>query len=298
MANLTDLSPYIYGTTRLGDEAIPFPERVLMARTAMNAGIWIHSSHQYGEALSVLRTAFDEDGSRVPPGIFKLGWNTVDEVRSQVQIHTEALDIPSLAIGQLCPGGQLAEDLRNGGDSLAGLAELKKEGLVERFVMEVWPWTSMTAQMAIQGGFAEGLIDGYIFYLNPLQRFVRNDLWDILMRQKHSVIAMRTVAGGSIKALRENDRAPKYLRHRAAEVEPLFHSSGIDSWTEFSVRFALGIGQVQATVGSTAKRENFLEFQRAAKKAEELPEEIMDAILALHRKWSEDHDSHAEPWSM
>ena len=32
---LTDLAPYIYGTTRLGDEKIPFEERVSIARAAM-----------------------------------------------------------------------------------------------------------------------------------------------------------------------------------------------------------------------------------------------------------------------
>ena len=35
---LTDLSPYVYGTTRLGDDKIPFEERVRMARAAMDAG--------------------------------------------------------------------------------------------------------------------------------------------------------------------------------------------------------------------------------------------------------------------
>ena len=53
---LTDLSPYIYGTTKLGDDKIPFPERVTMARAAMDSGVWFHTSHTYGNALEVLRT--------------------------------------------------------------------------------------------------------------------------------------------------------------------------------------------------------------------------------------------------
>lgn len=32
---LMDLPPYIYGTTRLGDDKIPFDERVKVARAAM-----------------------------------------------------------------------------------------------------------------------------------------------------------------------------------------------------------------------------------------------------------------------
>jgi len=35
---LADLSPYIYGTTRLGDEKIAFEQRVSIARAAIDAG--------------------------------------------------------------------------------------------------------------------------------------------------------------------------------------------------------------------------------------------------------------------
>lgn len=36
---LTDLSPYIYGTTPLSDDKIPFEERVKVARAAMGCTI-------------------------------------------------------------------------------------------------------------------------------------------------------------------------------------------------------------------------------------------------------------------
>ena len=58
---LTDLSPYVYGTTRLGDQSIDFRERVKIARAAMDAGVWMHTSDQYNDALQVLGTAFAED---------------------------------------------------------------------------------------------------------------------------------------------------------------------------------------------------------------------------------------------
>ena len=70
---LADISPYVYGTTRLGDDKIPFEERVTVARAAMNAGIWFHTSHTYGNALDVLRTAFDQDRANVPKLIVKIG---------------------------------------------------------------------------------------------------------------------------------------------------------------------------------------------------------------------------------
>jgi len=72
---LTDLPPYIYGTTRLGDEKIPFADRVNVARAAMRAVDWFHTSHTYGNALQVLRAAFDQDRTRVPKLIVKIGWS-------------------------------------------------------------------------------------------------------------------------------------------------------------------------------------------------------------------------------
>ena len=50
---LNDLPPYIYGTTRLGDQNLPFEDRVGVARAAMEGTNWFHTSHSYGNALQV-----------------------------------------------------------------------------------------------------------------------------------------------------------------------------------------------------------------------------------------------------
>ena len=68
---LTDISPYVYGTTRLGDDKIVFEDRVKVARAAMDADIWFHTSHTYGDALKVLRTAFDQERAKIPKLIVK-----------------------------------------------------------------------------------------------------------------------------------------------------------------------------------------------------------------------------------
>lgn len=295
---LTDLSRYIYGTTRLGDESIAFADRVAIAKEAIRARVWIHTSHQYGEALRVLRAAFDEDRSQVPSAIFKVGWSSAEEVKGQVVQQAEALGISSIAIGQLCPGGGLAEDLVNGGPGLAELRQMKADGLVGRFVMEVWPWSSDVAIKALKNGHTQGLIDGFIFYFNPLQRFVTNELWDLIGSTGASVIAMRTVGGGDVRSIRDNPNAPDYLRARAAEVAPLFEASGILTWTEFAARYSLGMPQVRATVGATSRKENLAEFLTATTNATPLPSDIQDKLLLLQRKWSDDHDRHAKPWSM
>jgi hypothetical protein len=297
---LRDLPPYIYGTTRLGDQNLPFEDRVKVARAAMEGTSWFHTSHAYGNAFEVLRTAFDEDDARIPRLIVKIGWKTIEELRDVVHKHLIALRLDSLDIGQLCLSDTLAEEYANGGACYEEFARLKQQGLVHRFVLEVFPWTSDVALQALRGGYPEGIVDGYIFYLNPLQRFPSNELWDELVARTEPMIAMRTVAGGNIHRLRDvpGYAWKSYLQERAAEVTPIFERSGIESWVEFCVRFAHSFPLVRATVGATSKLENLEEFLAAARNIEPLPADIIDEIVKLHYRWSDELDMKAERWSM
>src|SRR6185436_8792946 len=272
---LTDLSPYVYGTGRLGDEKIPFDDRVRVARLAMDAGIWFHTSHTYGNTLSVLRAAFDQDRAKVPPLIVKIGWSTIPELRDIVRQNLEPLASDNLALGQLCLSGDLADSYANGGDCYAEFARLKQAGLVKRFVLEVFPWTSPVALKALRGGYPRGIVEGYILYFNPLQRFASNELWDELQARGEPIIALRTVGGGPVHRLRDVAGAgPEFIQRRAVEAAPIFERSGLQSWTEFCVRFAHSFPQVRATVGATSHTENLNEFLSAAQKIELLPKDI------------------------
>lgn len=297
---LTDISPYVYGTTRLGDDNIAFAGRVKMAHIAMDSGVWFHTSHAYGDALKVLRTAFDEERTKVPKLIVKIGWNNADELRNTIIQHIEALEVETLELGQLCLSGELAEQFANGGKCYEAFAKIKEDGLVNRFVVEVFPWTSNMPLKALRGGYPKDVVDGYIFYLNPLQRFASNELWDLLVERNETIVAMRTVSGGNVHALRDVPGAAwkPYLQERAVEVTPIFERSGIKSWTEFCIRFAHSFSQVRATVGATSNPERFKEFIDAAKDIKPLPEGIINEITALQRRWSDELDVKAEPWSM
>jgi hypothetical protein len=297
---LTDLPPYVYGTTRLGDQNIPFEERVRVARAAMEGTTWFHTSHTYGNALEVLRAAFDQDRTRVPRLIVKIGWKNIEELRDVVQQHLLALKLESLELGQLCLSDSLAEEYASGGACYEEFSRLKRQGTVHRFVLEVFPWTSEVALKALRGGYPEGIVDGYIFYLNPLQRFPSNELWNELVTRDEPMIAMRTVAGGNIHKLRDvpGYAWKPYLQERAAEVAPIFERSGIPSWTEFCVRFAHSFPLVRATVGATSKQENLKEFLAAAENIKPLPADIVEEIVQLHYRWSDEYDRKAELWSM
>jgi aryl-alcohol dehydrogenase-like predicted oxidoreductase len=297
---LADLSPYVYGTGRLGDEKIPFDDRVRVARAAMDAGVWFHTSHTYGSTLSVLRAAFDQERAKVPQLIVKIGWSSIDELRDIIRQNLEPLAIDGLALGQLCLRGELAESYVNGGDCYAEFARLKQAGLVRRFVLEVFPWTSPLALKALRGGYPQGIVEGYILYFNPLQRFASNELWDELQARDEPIIAMRTVAGGPVHRLRDVPGAAwtEYIQRRAVEVAPVFERSGIQNWTEFCVRFAHSFSQVRATVGSTSRPENLREYLAAARAIQPLPADILSEIVNLQYGWSDEVDMKAEPWTM
>ena len=296
---LTDLSPYIYGTTRLGDQSIDFNDRVKIARAVMDAGVWMHTSDQYNDALQVLGTAFAEDPANIPDFFVKIGWDSIDQLRTQIISQLKPLGLDHLPVGQLCLGDNLAREFKEGGPCYEGFQQLKEEGLVGRFVVEIFPWTSQAPMEALQADYAQQGVDGFIFYFNPMQRFASNDLFNLIVKKDQAIVAMRTVSGGNIYRMRDvPGAAPEYLQKRAVQVAPLFEESGCSSWTEFCVRYVYSIPQVRTTVGSTSRLENLREYIRATKDAQPLEQSIVDELLVLQTQWHNETDRHAKPWSM
>src|ERR1700677_4333900 len=102
------LSRYVYGTTRLGDPSILVSDRIRITRAAMESGVWFHTSRQYGDALEVLRLAFDEDRARIPQLFFKIGNDSLAEIRANIREQIEVLGVDHMDVGQLCLGGRHA----------------------------------------------------------------------------------------------------------------------------------------------------------------------------------------------
>ena len=297
---LSDLPPFVYGTTRLGHPDVPRGQQLDMARLALTTGLWMHTSRQYDHALEVLGEAFGENPEAIPPLIVKLGGGTSEEVRATIAENTGPLGIGSIAIGQLSPVGRLADDLVAGGLALDGLRAVREEGLVGRFVLEIFPWTSAAPLEALRAGHLDGLIEGVITYLNPLQRFASNALWDELRERGTPVISMRTVCGAPVQMLRDVPGAAwkPYLQERAVEVAPIFERSGVPTWAEFCFRFVRSYEQVVSTVGSTSRPEHLDELLAASQGSGGLDADVLAELEALQRRWSDEVDVHAEPWSM
>jgi predicted aldo/keto reductase-like oxidoreductase len=297
---LEGITPYIYGTTRLGDGKIPREERIKVALAAMDSGVWFHTSRMYGDALEVLGEAFAQEPTKVPRLIVKIGWENINQLRGVIEENLNPLGVNGMQLGQLCLSGELEEDFANGGNCYRVFQDLKDEGLVKGYVVEVFPWTSEAPLKALRAGYIKGIIEGFIFYLNPLQRFASNTLWDEIVERGCNIIAMRTVAGGPVHNLRDipGYAWKEYLQKRAVEVAPVFEKSGIKSWTEFCVRFAHSFPLVKATVGSSGKIQNLNEFLKAKENIKPLPIEIIREIEAMHYRWSDELDIHAERWTM
>lgn len=297
---LNDLPSYIYGTTRLGHSDVSRDRAHEMALTAVDAGLWLHTSRQYDHALEVLGAAFAERPGQVPPLVVKIGGGTVGDVRATITTNLDPLGLDSVTIGQLSPVNGMGAALVAGGPVIDDLHRLKEEGLVGRFVLEIFPWTSAEPLAALRAGRLAGLIDGFIFYLNPLQRFASNELFDELVARDEAIVAMRTVAGAPVHTLRDVPGAAwkPYLQERAVQVAPIFERSGIASWSEFCVRFAHSVPQVVSTVGSTSRPENLAELIEHSQDPQPLPKDVVEEIFALQREWSTSVDAHAEPWSM
>ena len=173
---------------------------------------------------------------------------------------------------------------------------MKEEGLVNHFILEVFLWTSTTALQALKCGYTKGIVEGFIYYFNPLQRFVSNKLWELMNKQKVTQIAFRTVGGDPVYRLHvvSGGAWKEYIQQRAVEVVSIFERSGVESWIEFCVRFAFSFENVHATVGSTCHVENLNEFLNATHDIRPLSTEIIEEIVRLQYRWSEETDMKAE----
>ena len=77
--------------------------------------------------------------ARVPKMIFKIGWSHYRGARETIQKNIEPLRVDHMDIGQLCLGGELAEEFRTGGKCYEGFQKIKDEGLVENSSWKFFP---------------------------------------------------------------------------------------------------------------------------------------------------------------
>jgi len=80
-------SLFTFGCMSLGKDLAKLNDHIHVARTAMDAGVWFHASPTYNRGFTymVLRMAFDEARSQVPPIIIKIRCGTPRLLRFEVE---------------------------------------------------------------------------------------------------------------------------------------------------------------------------------------------------------------------
>jgi aryl-alcohol dehydrogenase-like predicted oxidoreductase len=262
---------------------------VKVARTAMDAGVWFHTSQEYGGggAFAVLRHAFDEDRARVPKIIFKIRCDNATILRFDVEDALRRLGLERVDVAQLCRGRhdhrKVVDDFLEHGPMWETCQALLAEGKVGTYVMEVFASFSPDALKAVEND----LFPGYIFYYSPLEREMSNALYDAVAEKRPPLLSLRTLCGGNLNPRRIAELSvdtdhPDIARFAA--LVPIYEKSGCKSWPEFSFRFLFSIPNMRTTIAGTNKLPHLQELLDAARDIRPLEAGLVEEIKALHRE--------------
>jgi aryl-alcohol dehydrogenase-like predicted oxidoreductase len=258
---IQNITPYTFGCMSLGLEVEQgrILEDVAVAREAMDAGIWFHCSPTYSRGFSfmILRMAFDQDRSKVPPLIVKVRDRSPEFMRFEVEDSCRRLGVDSINIAQLVSmdrePGNLMSQLKNGGPIADELASLRKRGLIQQAVLFVDKENSDAGVSAVQ---SSPLVEGLTCYWNATQRELSDAAWKSVLAEEIPVIAIRTLAGA-----KETPNHP-----------------GCEDAVEFALRLRASYPVVQTSIGGTRNPEHLRRFLECAEKATPLPQEILTQI--------------------
>lgn len=276
-------SLFTFGCMSLGSDLALLDEHVRIARTAMDADIWFHASPTYNRGFTymVLRMAFDEDRSRVPPMILKIRCGSAKLLRFEVEDALRRLGIDTIACAQLVFTASgpdpLVNDFTHGGPIAETCAALREEGKVAQFC----PQCARGTSEALLPLAERGCFDGFVLYLNPVQRDAGEDLWTLFQSKAAPLWALRTVAG----ALGVPERFETRLRKKpddprldiARRLMPVCQKTGCD-WTTFCLRYARSEPALVTSIGGTRSMEHLQHFLQAAEDATPLPNDVLEAI--------------------
>ena len=272
---MSPFTPYTFGTMSLGRNPADVAGDLAVARRAMEAGIWFHSSPTYNQGFTfmVLRMAFDEQRNRVPRMVIKVRDASVPLMRFEVEDSCRRLGLDGIDVAQLVSmdpnPGNLVDQLRGGGGPLADeLASLRARGLIRQAVLFLTPENSDAAVEATKSG----LIDGVILYWNACQRDCSDTAWATIREKGIPVLALRTLGGGP---------SDKAAGAKSGELADLIKAAGCKNATEFNLRLTAGESVIQTTIGGTSSLAHLEDFLNAAGTAAPLPAEIVKRVGRL-----------------
>jgi len=289
------LTPFTFGCMSLGnsDDIGDIRAQIKVVRAAMDAGVSFHASREYagGGAFTIMRHAFDEDGSRIPHLILKIRCDNALLLKFDVEDARRRLNIGRIDVAQLVRAKHdrrpVVDDFLARGDMWKTCEKLRAEGKVGAFAMEIFESFSPDAIRAVQAG----LFPAYIFYFSPGERQTSNALFDLLMQRAEPILALRTLCGGildpaRIARIRERNPDDGAIA-RFEALQPLYEKSGAKSWAEFSISFLRSFPNILTTIAGTSSEKHLHELLEAARTAKPIPTPLAEEIKTLHRKWAQ-----------
>ena len=267
-------SPYTFGSMSLGRNPADIAQDLIVARRAMEAGVWFHSSPTYNQGFTfmVLRVAFGENRNQVPRMIIKVRDGSVPLMRFEVEDSCRRLGLEAIDVAQLVSmdprPGNLVDQLRVGGPLADELASLRARGLIREAVLFLTPENSDAAVEATKSG----LIDGVTLYWNACQRDCSDTAWATIRESGIAALALRTLGGGP------SDKAGSA---KAGELSELVKMAGCSNATEFNLRLAASEPAIQTTIGGTASLGHLEDYLNAAAKALPLSADILQRVEKL-----------------
>ncbi len=279
---------FTFGSMSLGTNLLRLDEHLRVARAAMDAGVWFHSSPTYNRGFTymVLRMAFDEARHQVPPMIIKIRCGTPKLLRFEVEDALRRLGIERIDVAQLVfteTGGYkpVTDDFAHDGEIAATCQLLRREGKVSQFCPQV-DRESSPAFLPIAKKF-----DGFLLYLNPLERDVDDAMWSYLQREATPLWALRTLAGAVGDPARLDKRqAEKPDDPNLPKTERLLSLSrdiGSGNWTEFCMAYAQSVPNLVTTIGGTGDLAHLNEFLSKSTGAKPLTNGVMSEIDAIRK---------------
>ena len=272
---MTLFSPFTFGSMALGKNPADISKDLAVARRALEAGVWFHSSPTYNQGFTfmVLRLAFDENRSRVPRMVIKVRDASVPLMRFEVEDSCRRLGLDGIDMAQLVSmdpsPGNLVDQLRGGGGPLADeLASLRKRGLIRQAVLFLTPENSDAAVEAMKSG----LIEGVILYWNACQRDCSDTAWAKIKEKGIPTLALRTLGGGPT-----DERS----RSKSAALNELIAAAGCRDTTDFNLHLAASEPVIKTTIGGTASLPHLESYLSAASNSVPLPAEIFQRATQL-----------------
>ncbi len=272
---MTSLTSFTFGSMSLGRNPADISGDLTVARRAMEAGVWFHSSPTYNQGFTfmVLRQAFEENRAGVPRMVIKVRDASVPLLRFEVEDSCRRLGLDAIDVAQFVSmdpnPGNLIDQLRGGGGPLVDeLASLRERGLIREAVLFLTPQNSDAAVEATKNG----LIEGVILYWNACQRDCSTTAWHTIQQSGIPALALRTLGGGP---------ADQQSRAKSDGLAGLIEAADCRNATDFNLRLAASEPAIKTTIGGTSSLAHLEDYLKAAREATPLSGEILRQVEQL-----------------